>query len=131
RRGAKSIAGIAARAMKKPYLRIMERRPLPVTPKPWRRRMSSLKFLALKRSAEPTANASPARTLSRRFRRFWLGAFALDRNFFFRRHFVLRFSDAEQPMVEPANNILQSLDSMPRRARGGELVGFVRRTHHH
>src|SRR5207245_8444039 len=31
-------------------------------------------IFGLRTLAEPTANASPARTLSRRFRRFWLGA---------------------------------------------------------
>ena len=55
----------------------------------------------------------------------------LERHFFFRGHFVFRFRHAEQPMVEPTNNVLQTLDPMPGLARARELVRFVREPHHH
>src|SRR5260370_11646632 len=65
-----------------------------------------------------------------RFGRLWLGAFAFNRHLFFRRDVVLGFRDAQQPLVEPADNILQSLDPVPRLARTPKLLPFVKQAHH-
>src|SRR5580693_5735979 len=54
-----------------------------------------------------------------------------NRRFFFRCNFVFRFCHAHQPMVEPANDVLQPLDSMPRLTGARKLMRFVRKTNHH
>src|SRR6478672_12835976 len=38
---------------------------------------------------------------------------------------------ALQPLVHPADDVLQPLDAVPRLARAGELVGLAREAHHH
>src|SRR6266480_518864 len=70
-------------------------------------------------------------SLFRRFGRFFFSALPLERHFFFRGNLVLRFGRAEEPVVEPTDNILQTLDAMPRLAGARELVRFVREPHHH
>src|SRR5207247_1582373 len=60
----------------------------------------------------------------------WHGAF-FGWHFLFRCDFVFRFGNSHQPVVEPANNILQPLDAMPRLTRARKLVRFIGKTHHH
>src|SRR4029077_4039465 len=67
--------------------------------------------------------------LKRPFRRPFLGSDVFST--FHRRDFVFRFRDAHQPMIEPAHNVLQSLDPMPWLTRAREFVGFVGESHHH
>src|SRR5712692_7541659 len=69
--------------------------------------------------------------LSRRGRLFSGNGIWPDRHFFLRRNFVFRFGHAHQPMIEPADNIFQSLDAMPRLAGTRKLMRFVRETHHY
>ena len=56
----------------------------------------------------------PYLDLSRRFGWFFFGAFPLDWHFISRGHLVFRFGRAEEPVVKPTDNILQTLDPMPR-----------------
>src|SRR5438477_11033587 len=81
--------------------------------------------------ASSSEKAIHLRTLSRRFVRLLFDLLVPYRNFFFWCDFVLRFGNAEQPMIEPAQNILQSLNPVPWLARSRELVRFVREPHHH
>src|SRR6266446_3453654 len=69
--------------------------------------------------------------LSRRFGRLSFGAFPLAWHFISRGHLVFRFGRAEEPVVKPTNNILQTLDPMPRLTGARELVRLVREPHHH
>src|SRR5260370_35986776 len=62
---------------------------------------------------------------------FLFGGFLLDWHFISRGHLVFRFGRAEEPVVKPTNNILQTLDPMPRLTEARELVRLVREPHHH
>src|ERR1700745_639980 len=63
-------------------------------------------------------------------RRFLFGGFFLDWHFISRGHLVFRFGRAEEPVVKPTENILQTLDPMPRLTGARELVRLVREPHH-
>jgi hypothetical protein len=69
--------------------------------------------------------------LSRWFGGLLVRGLALNWHFFFWSDFVFRFRHAHQPMIEPAHNVLQSLDPMPWLTGARELVGFVWEPHHH
>src|ERR1041384_2746272 len=62
--------------------------------------------------------------------RFLLRRVALERHFGFRCDLVFGFRRAEQPVVEPAENVLQSLNPVPWLSGARELVRFVRENHH-
>src|SRR4029078_10002097 len=47
-----------------------------------------------------------------------------------RRNFVFRLRNIHQPVVKPANNMLQPLDAMPRLAGTGKLVRLGREKSH-
>src|SRR5204863_7413618 len=51
--------------------------------------------------------------------------------FFLRCNFVFWLCTSHQPVVKPADNMLQPFDAMPRLARAGKLVRLVREPHHH
>src|SRR5262244_4649456 len=46
-------------------------------------------------------------------------------------YFIFRLRDAHQPMIEPADDVLQSLNAMPRLTRTRKLMSLVREAHHH
>src|SRR5437660_8714000 len=69
--------------------------------------------------------------LSLSCRRLRCPGFLLNWYFFFWRNFVFGFRDAHQPLVEPADDVLQALDSMPRLAGARKLVRFVGKAHHY
>src|SRR5205823_11612212 len=68
---------------------------------------------------------------SRRRRLFARDVAFSDRHFLFQSNFVFRFGNSHQPMVEPANNVLEPFDPVPRLSRTRKLVRFVRESHHH
>src|SRR6266404_6409473 len=92
-----------------------------------RGRFGLLRAKALRRRR---VNRPYRRRLSRRLGWLLLGALMLDRYLFFRRHFVFRVGHAHQPMIEPADNILQSFHPMPRLTGARKLVRLVWKTHH-
>src|SRR5438874_10009763 len=55
----------------------------------------------------------------------------LRRYFFLRRNFVFRLGNTHQPVIKPANDMLQPFDAMPRLAGAGKFVRLVREPHHH
>src|SRR4051812_2996717 len=58
-------------------------------------------------------------------------AFFLDWHFFFGRDFVFRLRDAEEPVIEPAHDVLQTLNAVPGLTGARELMRFVRESHHY
>src|SRR5947208_16181997 len=69
--------------------------------------------------------------LSRRFGRFFFGAFPLDWHFLSRGYLVFRFGRAEEPVVKRTTNLLQTLDAMRRQTGAREPVRLVRAPNHY
>src|ERR1700694_2230129 len=87
--------------------------------------------LRLSKPTGGSVNRPYQRRLSRRLGWLLLRTLMLDRYFFFRSDFVFRFGHAHQPVIEPADNILQPFDPMPRLSGTRQLVRFIWKTHHH
>src|SRR5438105_14891276 len=80
-------------------------------------------------SALAAREVSPPRPL--RLRRSAGHVLGLDGHLAFGRDLVLGLRHAEQPVVEPADDVLQALDAVPGLARARKLVRLAGEAHHH